>query len=74
MPFDPAGLRLRVNGFLLYEAGAPVAFDARAAADSIRQNRDTRIELALGEGDADCRFWTSDLTVDYVRINADYHT
>jgi len=74
VPFDPAGLSLRVNGFVLYEAGAPVAFDVNAAAQSIRENRDTLVELALGEGDARCRFWTSDLTVDYVRINADYHT
>ncbi|HUT93330.1 MAG TPA: bifunctional glutamate N-acetyltransferase/amino-acid acetyltransferase ArgJ [Thermoguttaceae bacterium] len=74
VPFDPAGVSLRVNGFPLYQAGAPVAFDAKAAAESIRQNRETFVELALSEGEAKCRFWTSDLTVDYVRINADYHT
>jgi glutamate N-acetyltransferase/amino-acid N-acetyltransferase len=74
VPFDPGAISLRVNGFLLYQAGRPVAFDAKAAADSIRQHRDTLIELALGEGGGTCRFWTSDLTADYVRINADYHT
>ena len=74
VPFDPAGVSLRVNGFLLYQAGTPVAFDAKAAAESIRQNRETFVELALGEGEGKCRFWTSDLTVDYIRINADYHT
>ncbi|OHB81161.1 MAG: bifunctional ornithine acetyltransferase/N-acetylglutamate synthase, partial [Planctomycetes bacterium RBG_16_64_12] len=70
VPFDPAGVSLRVNGFLLYQAGTPAKFDAKAAADSIRQNRDTRIQLELSEGDAAARFWTSDLTVDYVRLNA----
>ena len=74
VPFDPAGVRLAVNGLLLYEGGTPAAFDAKAAADSIRQNRETRIQLRFGEGDAATRFWTSDLTVEYVRINADYHT
>ncbi len=74
VPCDPAGLSLRVNGIQLYEAGAPVVFDAKAAAESIRASRDTLIQIALTEGDAECRFWTSDLTVDYVRINADYHT
>ncbi len=74
VPFDPAGVSLRVNGFLLYEAGAPVGFDAAAVSDSIRNNHDTLLRLDLGEGDAAGRFWTSDLTADYVRLNADYHT
>ncbi|MCH5373690.1 MAG: hypothetical protein JJ992_06915 [Planctomycetes bacterium] len=30
--------------------------------------------LELNAGDASVQFWTSDLTVDYVRFNADYHT
>ncbi len=74
VPFDPDGVRLEVNGFLLYEGGTPAGFDAKAAADSIRQNQDTLIRLQFREGDAAARFWTSDLTVEYVRLNADYHT
>jgi len=74
VPFDPAGVSLRLNGFLLYQAGTPVAFDPKAAAQSIRENRDTLIQLDLSEGEAAVRFWTTDLTVDYVRLNADYHT
>ena len=37
-------------------------------------NRETHVLLELGEGDAAVRFWTSDLTVDYVKFNADYRT
>ena len=40
----------------------------------MRDNRETHIELEFAEGDGDLRFWTSDLTVDYVKFNADYHT
>jgi len=72
--FDPDSVDLRVNGFLLYEAGAPTSFDAEAVSESIRANRETRIELALKEGSASRRFWTTDLTAEYVRLNADYHT
>lgn len=72
--FDPAKVCLRVNGFPLYRNGAPVEFDQKVVSDSIRQNRDTLLELKFGEGDARGRFWTSDLTAEYVRINADYHT
>jgi glutamate N-acetyltransferase/amino-acid N-acetyltransferase len=74
VPFDPAGVSLRINGFLLYQAGAPVDFDAREVSDSIRNHRDTLIQLQFTEGDAEARFWTSDLTAEYVRLNADYHT
>ena len=31
-------------------------------------------ELALSEGSEGGRMWTTDLTVEYVRLNADYHT
>jgi len=74
VPFDPSRLDLRINGFLLYQDGAPVDFNAAAVSDSIRQNHEVLIRVQLAEGDAVGRHWTSDLTAQYVRINADYHT
>lgn len=72
--FDPARVDLLVNGTLLYRQGAPVEFDEAAVSDSIRNNRDTSILLRFGEGEGRVRFWTTDLTAEYVRLNADYHT
>jgi glutamate N-acetyltransferase / amino-acid N-acetyltransferase len=72
--FDPAKVTLHLNGLLLYERGAPVGFDARATAESIAASRDTSVVLLLEEGTAAARFWTTDLTAEYVRLNADYHT
>ena len=74
VPFAPAGSSLRLNGFLLYRNGAPVEFDRQAVSDSIRENRDTLIQLDFSEGQGNARFWTTDLTAEYVRLNADYHT
>jgi glutamate N-acetyltransferase/amino-acid N-acetyltransferase len=74
VPFDPAGVSLHLNGHLLYQGGTPVDFDAKTVSDSIRHNRDTLIQLQLSEGTATGRFWTTDLTAEYVRLNADYHT
>lgn len=74
VPFDPAKVNLRVNGIPLYEAGSPLQFDAEAASKSIAANRDTLVELQFGEGDGFARFWTTDLTAEYIRLNADYHT
>lgn len=74
VPFDPAGVRLQLNGALLYERGAPVAFDETAVSNSIREQRETSILLGFSEGQASIRFWTTDLTAEYVRLNADYRT
>jgi glutamate N-acetyltransferase/amino-acid N-acetyltransferase len=74
VPFDPAGVNLRINDFQLYERGQPVEFDAKKVSESIRNNRDTHVELQLSEGDARVRYWTTDLTAEYIRLNADYHT
>ena len=74
VPFNPNGVTLRLNGFLLYEKGSPVEFDGQAVSASIRDNRDTLIQLEFSEGTAGRRFWTADLTAEYVRLNADYHT
>lgn len=74
VPYDPSKVSLKVNGFLLYENGAPVPFDKKVVSDSIRNNRDTSFELFFQEGEGSVRFWTSDLTVEYVHINADYTT
>ena len=41
---------------------------------AIEPQRETHIVLSLSEGDAKVRFWSSDLTVEYVKFNADYST
>jgi glutamate N-acetyltransferase/amino-acid N-acetyltransferase len=72
--FNPAGVSLSINGTSLYENGVPVQFSAAAVSDSMKANRETKIVLQLSEGTESARFWTSDLTVEYIHINADYHT
>jgi glutamate N-acetyltransferase/amino-acid N-acetyltransferase len=74
VPFDPGKVALKLNGFEVFRAGAPVDFDAANVSASMRENRDTHIELTFGEGDATARFWTTDLTAEFVRLNADYHS
>ena len=74
VPFDPEEVTLLINGLLVYEKGAPVEFDEIEVSDSIAGSRDTLLLLILGEGTATARFWTTDLTAEYVRLNADYRT
>ena len=72
--FDPDMLVLRLNGTLLFEHGQPVPFDADRVSESIKAARETLIELAVHAGPASIRFYSSDLTAEYVHLNADYHT
>ena len=74
VPFNPSDVDLSINGFSLYQRGAPVPFDAKTVSTAIKSARETSLVLTLREGDASIRFWTSDLNVEYVRFNADYTT
>ena len=74
VPFDPARVRLALNGTPLFAAGTPLPFDADAVAASIKASRETLIELEVGDGPGAIRFYSSDLTAEYVHLNADYHT
>ena len=59
--------RICVNG------GRAPEYDEKAAHAYLRQPEfSIRIEVGAGEGR--CRFWTCDLTAEYVRINAEYST
>ncbi|MFO0947328.1 MAG: bifunctional glutamate N-acetyltransferase/amino-acid acetyltransferase ArgJ [Planctomycetota bacterium] len=72
--FAEKDLSLRVNGTLLYDQGTPTDFDAPTESAKMKASRDTHVELTFGLGQGRCRFWTCDLTVGYVRFNADYTT
>ena len=72
--FDPDRLELSINGLPLFRAGAPLAFDASALSSSIRDNFETKIVLDFKAGSDHARFWTCNLTREYVTINAEYHT
>lgn len=45
-----------------------------AAAHAYLKQPEFSITLELHQGDGSCVFWTTDLTAEYVRINADYST
>ncbi len=45
-----------------------------AAAHAYLEQREYSIRIALGVGEGRCRFWTCDLSGEYVRINAEYST
>ncbi|MCS7166498.1 MAG: bifunctional glutamate N-acetyltransferase/amino-acid acetyltransferase ArgJ [Gemmatales bacterium] len=72
--FREEDLSLWIGEFLLYERGRPVPFPEAEVSRYLRQNREVIVRLRFDLGSAACRFWTSDLTYDYVRLNAEYTT
>lgn len=72
--FDEADLSLSINGIKVYQNGVPQEFDASRVSESIRSQRDTFLALTFSLGNASARLLTSDLTAEYVRLNADYTT
>jgi glutamate N-acetyltransferase/amino-acid N-acetyltransferase len=72
--FEEHELSLWLNGVPLYRAGVPLPFDDSAVSAQLRARRDTHIRLVLSHGNAAIRFWTCDLTAEYIRLNADYTT
>ncbi len=75
---DPARTALWFAGdggaeYQVVTAGAPLAYDEAEAA-RIFTCRDLLIHLDLGAGAAGATVWTSDLTHDYVSLNAHYRT
>lgn len=53
--------------------GLAGSYDEKAA-HAYLQQREFSIRIRVGDGVGRCRFWTCDLTAEYVRINADYST
>lgn len=74
VPFEEADLSLFLDGVPLYRDGAPVEFDAAAVSARLKGERDVHVRLVFTLGDASVRFWTCDLTAEYIRLNADYTT
>lgn len=65
---DVATLTLQMNGVTLFAAGEPTG------AEISLEGPVCRIDLDLGLGFWDATYLASDLTYDYVRINAEYTT
>ncbi|HEX4067652.1 MAG TPA: bifunctional glutamate N-acetyltransferase/amino-acid acetyltransferase ArgJ [Acidobacteriaceae bacterium] len=53
--------------------GRTAEYDENAAHTYLQQ-REYAIRMVVGTGPGQCRFWTGDLTAEYVRINAEYST
>jgi acetylglutamate kinase len=68
---DPTRAFVRIQDTVVYENGAPAAYDATALRARMREPQ-VLVEVRLVEGHASAIAWGCDLSYDYVKINADY--
>ena len=65
---DPDRLSVSFDGTAVFVSGAPTGDVPELAGSACR------IELDLGLGDGDAAYLASDLSYDYVKLNAEYTT
>ena len=71
---DPQAISLKLNGTTIFSTGSPVTFNEAAVSQSMVDEKVALIELTIGGGGGSAVHWTSDLTHEYVTLNADYRT
>ncbi len=67
-------LSIRIGDLVCLDRGEPVPFDNERAHQWLKEHRDVTIAIDLGLGDGTWTAWTCDLTLEYVRFNAEYTT
>jgi len=58
----------------IVEGGGRAASYTEAQGQKVMDQEEIRISIHLGRGEAHTRVWTSDLSFDYVKINAEYRS
>ncbi len=72
--FNPDRVAMAIGGVTIFEGGAPKVGDIDGLLAAHMHQRDISIEVSLGDGPGEYTLLASDLTVEYVKINADYRT
>jgi glutamate N-acetyltransferase/amino-acid N-acetyltransferase len=72
-PIDPATVSIALADIPVFVQGIPVAFDETIMQEQLAEN-EVKVAVELKEGAGVGTAWGCDLTYDYVKINALYHT
>ncbi|HOV32819.1 MAG TPA: bifunctional glutamate N-acetyltransferase/amino-acid acetyltransferase ArgJ [Candidatus Hydrogenedens sp.] len=73
VPIQPEKIKLWIGDTVVFENGLPANYKEGEVAE-VMENKEFTIHVDLGMGAKGICYWTSDLSYDYVKINADYRT
>jgi len=71
--FTPEKVDIRYDGVPVVKQGGDAGTPEEALVDIVRK-REFTVSVDLHDGDAEYWVWTNDISYEYVKINADYHT
>ena len=70
---DEKTLKIKLGKTLVFSEGSPKFFNEKALSKELSK-KEVALEIDLNQGKGSWTFWTCDLSYDYVKINAEYHT
>ncbi len=71
--FNPVQVDIYLQGVLVCRKGGAADYDEPSLQSQMRRDQ-VAIRVVLKQGRESARFWTCDLTEEYIRINASYRT
>jgi len=71
--FNPEKVTLKISGLNILDAGYKVVFSEKEAKEVLMKN-EVKIEVDLHDGVYEETIWTSDLSKEYITINASYRS
>ncbi len=71
---DPSKITVRFDDIVMVKQGVGMGLEAEAAIAQVFKKKEFTIAVHLGQGRAQAHMWTTDLSYDYVRINASYRS
>ncbi|MBP7901673.1 MAG: bifunctional glutamate N-acetyltransferase/amino-acid acetyltransferase ArgJ [Spirochaetes bacterium] len=71
--FDPQKMSISFDDMMIFRNGAPLNFDKKNL-ESVIKKKEFRVTVELNAGEHSFMYLTSDISIDYVKINAEYST
>jgi glutamate N-acetyltransferase/amino-acid N-acetyltransferase len=74
VPFEPTEARIRVGDIDIVQGGLGVGSRAEQDASTVMARPTYTLEVRLGEGPGEARYWMTDLGHSYIDVNAGYRS
>jgi glutamate N-acetyltransferase/amino-acid N-acetyltransferase len=71
---DPGKVTMRFDDIVMVERGVGMGLEAEQKIAQVFKHKEFTVTVHLGQGHAHAHMWTTDLSYDYVRINASYRS
>ncbi|THJ18006.1 MAG: bifunctional glutamate N-acetyltransferase/amino-acid acetyltransferase ArgJ [Nitrospira sp. CG24B] len=71
---DPNKVSVRFDDIVMVQRGVGTGLEAERKIAHVFKQKEFTITVQLGQGQAHAHMWTTDLSYDYVRINASYRS